>query len=195
MLRSISKISALSLLILLLTEGSHAQYGIKVDKKYVDSFDFRKYKTFLVSKDYEIHFIGKTILPDKRFTPDSSQMVATELAMRTQYYKATARRLDSLTLATNNHFGDTTDHNSVRDDNEYISKSLESFKRKQLKDLAKYDRYMFGYYDNINEPIILILFDPHKIKYYTISGESFIVNLPLLYYNSKTQILSQSVFD
>ncbi len=75
---------------------------------------------------------------------------------------------------------------------------LKKFRRKTIlaasqktvdRDILKYDRYYFGFINQNGDRWIYIMFDPHKIKYYNISGERHISNLSPLVYNLATKKL------
>lgn len=169
-----------------------AQNTFQVDKKYLDSVSFNDYKSFIVSKNFDINFIGRRISIDKRFTPDTFQLRETEQAIKKQYYDARVRQLDSQ-WAQMELYKESYDWNlAVKQHKKQRQKSMKAFQKQQKNDLDKYDRFLFGYLTDLGESIVLIRFDPHKIKYFTIAGEQHLSNLPIMTYNLKTKILSLS---
>jgi hypothetical protein len=178
-----------------LTLYSQAQKTFSIDKNHLDSLAFGKYKSYIVSNSFDINFIGRQIPIDKRFTPDTSQIGLTEKAIRTQYYNARVRQLDSQWQQMKE-YKDSYDWKlAVKQHKRSRPKMLANFKKQQQKDLDNYDRYFYGYINDIGEQIILIQFDPHVITYFTIADEQHINNLPLMVYNTKTKILSLSGWD
>jgi hypothetical protein len=167
-----------------------AQRTFQIDKSYLDSMSFTGYKSFIVSKKFDINFIGRKIPVDERFNLDTVQIKLTETAIETQYVNANVRQLDSQ-WAQMKSYKEAYDWDlAVKQHKEQRPKMLKAFKKVQQNDLHKYDRYLFGYLNDLGENIVLIRFDPHKIKYFTIAGEQHVSNLPIMTYNLKTKILS-----
>ncbi|HYH16001.1 MAG TPA: hypothetical protein VD794_12305 [Flavisolibacter sp.] len=192
MLRAVCKILVSIFLIVCVAHQAAAQKTFYIEKAYLDSFDFGRYKSYVVSKNNELNFIGRKVPLEMRFTPDTAQIAAAEHAIKTQYYKARVQQLDSQWMQMER-FRDAYDWEvAVKQREESRPKMLAAFKKQQQKELEKYDRYYYGYVNEDGEPIVLIQFDPHKIKYFTIAGERHISNLPTLVYNTKTQKLSLS---
>ena len=167
-----------------------AQKTFQVDRKYLDSVSFDTYKSYIVSKDFDIDFIGRQISGDNRFTLDTTQLILTEQAIRTQYYSASVRQLDSQWTQMESDKESYDWELAVKQRQEQRPKMLKTFQKQQDNDLDNYDRYLFGYFNNLGESIVLIRFDPHKIKYFTIADEQHVSNLPVMTYNLKTNILS-----
>ena len=114
----------------------------------------------------------------------------TEQAIRTQYYSASVRQLDSQWTQMESDKESYDWELAVKQRQEQRPKMLKTFQKQQDNDLDNYDRYLFGYFNNLGESIVLIRFDPHKIKYFTIADEQHVSNLPVMTYNLKTNILS-----
>ena len=114
----------------------------------------------------------------------------TEQAIRTQYYSASVRQLDSQWTQMESDKESYDWELAVKQHQEQRPKMLKTFQKQQDNDLDNYDRYLFGYFNNLGESIVLIRFDPHKIKYFTIADEQHVSNLPVMTYNLKTNILS-----
>lgn len=170
----------------------NAQNTFQIDKSYLDSTSFGKYKTFIVSENFDINFIGRQIPAHRRFTLDTAQLNLTEQAIKTEYYNASVRQLDRQ-WAQMETYKESYDWDlAMKQHKKQRPKMLKAFKKEQKSDLGNYDRYLFGYSNDLNEQIVLIRFDPHKIKYFTIADEQHISNLPIMTYNLNTKILSLS---
>ena len=169
---------------------SFAQKTFHVDTSYLDTVIVRNYKTFIVSKDFDIDFIGRHIPSNDRFTPDKFEAIAADNAIQTQYANAALRQLDK---QYNNisAYADTAEWQSAF--NSY-QKQRPKIIRRQQKDQRKkiqtFNRYLCGYRNADAEKLILIRFDPHKIKHYTIAGETFVDVLTIMVYNINRNILS-----
>lgn len=167
-----------------------AQRTFQIDKSYLDSMSFTGYKSFIVLKYFDINFIGRKIPIEVRFNLDTVQIKLTETAIKTQYVNANVRQLDSQWAQMKSNKEAYDWDLAVKQHKEQRPKMLKAFKKVQQNDLDKYDRYLFGYLNDLGENIVLIRFDPHKIKYFTIADEQHISNLPIMTYNLKTKILS-----
>ena len=73
----------------------NAQNTFQIDKSYLDSTSFDKYKTFIVSENFDIDFIGRQIPAHRRFTIDAAQLNLIEQAIKTEYYTARVKQIDS----------------------------------------------------------------------------------------------------
>jgi len=170
----------------------NAQNTFQIDKSYLDSTSFDKYKTFIVSENFDIDFIGRQIPAHRRFTIDAAQLNLIEQAIKTEYYTARVKQIDSQ-WAQMETYKESYDWDlAMKQRTKQRPKMLKAFKKEQKSDLGNYDRYLFGYSNELNEQIVLIRFDPHKIKYFTIADEQHISNLPIMTYNLNTKILSLS---
>jgi hypothetical protein len=173
-----------------LTLPSRAQKTFTIDKAFLDSINFGKYKTFLVSKNFDINFIGKGISKEKRFKVDSSQLTLTEKAIKTQYYDANMRQFDSSLQWMKKH-KEFYDWDLVVKENKESKRKLEPvYQKQQQQGFDNYDRYLFGFINDSGQKIILIRFDPHTIKYFIAGGEGHISNLPPMVYNIQTRLLT-----
>ena len=169
-----------------------AQNTFQIDKSYLDSSSFDKYKTFIVSENFDIDFIGRQIPDHRRFTIDAAQLNLIEQAIKTEYYNARVRQLDRQWAQIESHQESYDWGLAMKQHKKQRLKTLKAFKKEQKSDLGNYDRYLFGYLNDLNEQVVLIRFDPHKIKYFTIADEQHISNLPIMTYNLKTKVLSLS---
>lgn len=164
---------------------SFGQRTFYINKNEVGSLVYQKFKVFLVSNNVEIDFVGRKISASKRFIIDTLQAKEVELAIEQQYKDACMRQL----YRQYNDKKWYNDSSEWKKSVQYYKKHEAKFEKASLKDqqerLHKYDRYFWGYFNDYNEKIIRIRFDPHKIKWYTIpgTGESHINVLTILVYN------------
>lgn len=180
----------LTFLIFLFSSVCLSQQTFHIDNSFIDTIEFKKYKTFIVSKDVDITFIGRSIPYSDRFTPDTSEARAADNAIQTQYAKAALQQLDK---QYNNisAYADTVEWQSAY--NTYQKrrpKIIQRLQKDQKNKIQTFDRYFWGYRNAVNEKLILIRFDPHKLKHYTISGETFVDVLTIMVYNVNTDKLS-----
>ncbi len=165
-----------------------SQKTFSVDRHFLDTLSFDNYKVFIVSKQADINFIGKNIPENKRFTPDTVEAKETNKAIQTDYASARERQLKKQIKADN--FSDSADwRKAVQNYKEHKDKLFRTFETEQKKKIQNFDRYFWGYYNDDNQRLILIRFDPHKIKHYTIASESFIDTLTIMVYNLETKTL------
>jgi hypothetical protein len=90
---------------------------------------------------------------------------------------------------------DSTEIEKAKRTYESSYKRIESnAKKDSKKKIINYDRYLFGYLNSDNEKLILMRFDPHKIKYYSLpgTGESNIDVLAIFVLNLDKKELSMS---
>ena len=174
----------------LIAATSFAQKTFHIDASLLDTIEFKKYKSFIVSKESDINFIGKQISSNARFTPDKSEAIATDKAIETQYANAALRQLDK----QYSNIGDNADtvewQKAYNRYQESRPKIIEQQQKDQKNKIQSFDRYFWGYRNTDNEKLILIRFDPHKIRHYEIAGESVVDVLVLLIYNVNRNILS-----
>ena len=174
----------------LISATSFAQKTFQIDTSFLSIIEFEKYKLFIVSKDFDIDFIGRQISYNDRFTPDKSDAIATDNAIQTQYANAALRQLDKQhdNIST---YTDTAEWQKAY--NRYQEQRPKIIKRQQNDQKSKiqtFDRYFWGYRNADNEKLILIRFDPHEIRHYTIAGETFVDVLTIMVYNVNKNILS-----
>lgn len=174
----------------LISATSFAQKTFHIDTSFLDTIEFKKYKTYIVSKDFDINFIDRQIPYNDRFTPDKSEAIAADNAIQTQYASAALRQLDK---QYNNipSYADTAEWQKAY--NIYQEKRPKIIQRQQKDQKNKiqmFDRYFWGYRNGDNEKLILIRFDPHKIRHYTIAGESFVDVLTIMVYNLNRNTLN-----
>lgn len=180
----------LTFLTLLISTVCFPQKTFHVDSSFLDTIEFKKYKAFIVSKDFDINFIGRRIPYTDRFTPDKSEATAADSAIQTQYASAALQQLDK---QYNNisAYADTAEWQSAyKTYQERRPKIIQQQQKDQKNKIKTFDRYFWGYRNADNEKLILIRFDPHKIRNYTIAGESFVDVLTIMVYNIKTNKLS-----
>jgi hypothetical protein len=158
------------------------------DSARLDTVRLNRYKVFFVHPDIEYKVSSKQV---NLFIIDTSFHNEIENAIRTQYVSAQSKYLD---LEENMK---PYPHRSM-DTTKLTEDGLKQLRRKSIlaaarktvdKDIYKYDRYYFGYITQTGDKWVYILFDPHKIKRYKMSGESHIKNLPTLVYNVLTKQL------
>ncbi|MDP3393045.1 hypothetical protein [Sediminibacterium sp.] len=180
----------LTFLTFLISVFCFAQKTFRVDTSFLDTIEFKKYKGFIVSKDFDINFIGKQISQNDRFTPEKSDAIAADNAIQTQYANAALRQLDK----QNNNiptFADTAEwEKAFKIYQERRPKIIRRKHKDQKNKIQTFDRYFWGYRNADNEKLILIRFDPHKIRHYTIAGETFADVLTIMVYNINRNILS-----
>lgn len=178
----------LTFLALAITTTSLAQKTFQVDTLFLDTLTYPKYKVFIASKDLDINFIGKKIPAVNRFTPEIAEAQAANNAIQTQYADAAIHQLDK-----QNNDSDTAEQQvALKKYKDRRPKIMHWLRQDQKNKIQNFDRYFWGYRNVDNERLILIRFDPHKIRHYTIpgSGESFIDVLTIMVYNIDRNILS-----
>ena len=169
-----------------------AQKTFRVETSFLDTIEFKKYKAFIVSKDFDINFIGRQISQYDRFTPEKSEASAADNAIQTQYANAALRQLDKQynNIPT---YADKAEWERAY--NIYQARRLKIIQRQQKDQKNKiqtFDRYFWGFRNADNEKLILIRFDPHKIRHYTIAGETFVDVDTIMIYNINRNILSHA---
>lgn len=147
-----------------------------------------------MSKELDINFIGRRIPYANRFTPNASEAASADNAIQTQYAKAALQQLDK---QYNNIsvYADTAEwqiaYSTYQERRPKIIKRQQKHQKKKIK---TFDRYFWGYRNADNEKLILIRFDPHKIRHYSISGETFVDVLTIMVYNVNTDELSYAAW-
>jgi hypothetical protein len=175
---------------LLFSSVCFSQKTFHVDTSFLDTIEFKKYKVFVVSKDLDINFIGRRIPYADRFTPDTLEATSADNAIQTQYAKAALQQLDK---QYNNIsvYADTVEwQRAYKTYQERRPKIIKRQQKDQKNKIQSFDRYFWGYRNADNEKLILIMFDPHKIRHYSISGETFVDVLTIMVYNVNTDKLS-----
>ena len=169
-----------------------AQKTFHVDTSYLSTVDYQKYKVFIVLKDFDINFIGRQIPMSDRFTPDISEAKAANNAIQTQYADVEIHQLDKQ-YKNASVYADTTEWKTALDTyKKRRPKIVYRLRQDQTNKIQNFDRYFWGYRNADNEKIILIRFDPHKIKHYSIAGETFVDVLTIMVYNIDKNILSDA---
>lgn len=169
---------------------SFAQKTLHIDSSFLDTIEFKKYKTFIVSKDFDIDFIGRQISYNNRFTPDKSEAIAADNAIQTQYANAALRQWDKQFYNFSAHTDTIEWQRAYNTYQESRPKIIQRQQKDQKNKIQTFDRYFWGYRNADNEKLILIRFDPHKIRHYTIAGETFVDVLTIMIYNINKNILS-----
>jgi hypothetical protein len=169
-----------------------AQKTFLIDTSFLDTIEFKRYRVFIASKDLDINFIGKEISSNDRFTPEKFEALAADHAIQTQYVKASLQQLDKQ-YKNISAYNDSSEWKS--DNNAYQNwrpKFIHRRQKDQKNKIQSFDRYFFGYRNADNEKLILIRFDPHKIRHYTISGERLVDVLTIMVYNINKNTLSDA---
>ncbi|MEO7047473.1 MAG: hypothetical protein ABI091_19370 [Ferruginibacter sp.] len=181
----IDKIGFIAFLYLsLLVTTTSAQNTFKIESKYISrTLDFNKYKALIITDKFEIDFYGNKLTGKPRFTPDSNEGEKTNKAIQTRYAETVIRQVE------NQYKNKTPGEGNIWNNNQK-TKFIRMVSDDQKHKIQKFDRYFFGYINSDNEKLILIRFDPHSIKHYTISGETFVDVLTILIYNVDRNILS-----
>jgi len=180
----------LTFLTFLISAICFAQKTFHVDTSFLDTIEFKNYKAFLVSKDFDINFIGRQISYSDRFTPDNSEAIAADNAIQTQYANAALRQLDKQYNNISVYAYTAEWQSAYKTYQERRPKIIQQQQKDQKNKIQTFDRYFWGYLNADNEKLILIRFDPHKIRHYTIAGESFVDVLTIMIYNINTNKLS-----
>lgn len=176
-------------MILLTGRGIIAQKTFRIDPSFLDTIHYNKYKAFIVSEEVDINFIGKKISRSDRFTPTISEAKAADNAVQTQYADAAINQLDKQ-YRRGDFYGDTAGWaKAFQSYQQQRSKMMLREQRGQKKKVEKFNRYFWGYRNADNERLILIRFDPHKIRHVTMSGERHIVGLAIMVYNIDKNVL------
>lgn len=170
------------------------QKTFQINKNETDSIDLKDYKIFSVSESVAIDFIGRQIPKARRFKLTKDLSIAADNLFREQYVEAS---IDQYAKQLN---GQDQFKNSVeikRDKLLYqktYKRIVRNAKKDQLKKIKKYDRYFFGYLNGQNEKLVLMRFDPHKIRYHLIpsAGESQIDVLTIYIVNLDKKKLSMA---
>lgn len=182
----------LTFLALAITTTSLAQKTFQVDTLFLDTLTYPKYKVFIASKDLDINFIGKKIPAVNRFTPEIAEAQAANNAIQTQYADAAIYQLDKQNNQAS-FYSDTSEQQAaLKKYKERRPKIMHRLYQDQKNKIQNFDRYFWGYRNEDNERLILIRFDPHKIRHYIIpgSGETLIDVLTIMVYNIDRNVLS-----
>ena len=184
-------------LVIILTLVNFSVFGqrtFSIDKSQTDSVQVKDYKIYSVSENIDINFIGRQIPKTKRYKPTKEESITADNLFREQYAKAC---VDQYYKQFHNPdlYDDPNEIEKAKITYENSYKRIESNAKKDLKKkILNYDRYFFGYINVDNEKLILIRFDPHKIKYYSLpgTGESHIDVLTIYVLNLDKKELSMS---
>jgi hypothetical protein len=158
------------------------------DSAKFDTVRLKRYKVLIVHPNIKYKVSSRQINLIKIDTTLNNEI---ENAILTQYVSAQSKYLDIEEDMK------PYPHQSM-DTTKLTDAGLKQLRRKNIlaaaqrtveKDIYKYDRYYFGYVNQTGDRWVYILFDPHKIKRYKMSGESHIKNLPTLVYNILTKQL------
>lgn len=182
------------LVMLFICVNCSGQKTFEINKAGTDSIQLESYKIFSVSKDIDINFIGKQIPQSKRFTPTKEDAIIADQIFKEQYVRANTDQYYKQFHDPNRYHSNNQPEKSEKiyqnTNNRIESKAKKDLRRK----LKKYDRYFFGYRNLDNEKLILMRFDPHKIKFYSLpgTGESHIDVLTIYVLNMDKKKLSMS---
>ena len=158
------------------------------DSTKLDTIKYRNHKIFFVHANID-YKVSQT--QTQLFNIDTTIYNEVEKAIIDQYVSANSKYLD-LEEAENPY-----PHQSM-DTTKLTTEDLKKLRRKNIlaasqktvdKDILRYDRYYFGFINQHGDKWIYIMFDPHKIEYFDMSGERHISNLSPLVYNLTTKEL------
>lgn len=184
------------LLLTLINFSSFGQRTFEINKNETDSIELKNYKIFSVSETVDINFIGREIPKSIRFKLTKEESITADNLFREQYVKA---NIDQYYKQFHDpeQFDNSEELERAKSTYQQTYKKIESnAKRDQLKKIKQYDRYFFGYLNSDNEKLVLMRFDPQKIKYFSIpgTGESHIDVLTIYILNLDKQVLSMAGF-
>ena len=186
-------------LIFLLTLISFSSYGqrtFEINKNETDSIELKDYKIFSVSETVDINFIGQEIPKSRRLKLTKEESITADNLFREQYVKVNVDQYYKQ-FHDSKQFDNTEELERAKSTYQKTYKRIErNAKRDQSKKIKKYDRYFFGYLNADNEKLVLMRFDPLKIKYFSIpgTGESHIDVLTIYILNLDKQVLSMTGF-
>lgn len=148
----------------------------------------------MASANAEINFIGKKILDSKRILITNEQALIADKEFSNQFVMASLQQYSRQQKQSEKYL----DSLEIKKEKIKYEKTIKNIKRNLIKDqetkIQGYDRYFFGYLNEDGEKLILMRFDPHKLKYYSIpgTGESHLDVLTIFVYNIDKNILSLS---
>ncbi|HEX2533082.1 MAG TPA: hypothetical protein VHK69_05075 [Chitinophagaceae bacterium] len=167
----------------------NAQRTFHVNREQLTALDFGQYTCYLIDTSFDLKRISRQIRLSGKFLPDSAQIAEAEKALKMQYYSVRVQALDQEWEETRKTLDKSERKIAARQRRKSRPALLASFKRIQEQELAQYDRYYYGYVTEGGERLLLILFDPHQITYFTIANETHISNLPAMFYTIDSQEL------
>jgi hypothetical protein len=176
----------------LLSLNSFGQRTFVIDKGETDSIQFKDYKIFLASDNVVIDFLEREISKSNRFELTRDEAIKADKEFRQQYVDANLSQYYKQLSHTKEPLDSTAIENLKRANKRLIRKIERNALQYQRKRIDKYDRYFFGYSNADNDKLILMRFDPQKIRYYSISSESFIDVLTIYVLNLDKNILSMA---
>jgi hypothetical protein len=172
------------------------QRTFEINKNETDSIELKDYKIFSVSETVDINFIGREIPKSLRFKLTKEESINADNLFREQYVKANVDQYYKQ-FHDPKQFDNSKELEIAKSTYQQTHKRIENnAKRDQLKKIKKYDRYFFGYLNADNEKLVLMRFDPQKIKYFSIHGtsESHIDVLTIYILNLDKRVLSMAGF-
>jgi hypothetical protein len=180
----------------LISFSSFGQRTFEINKNETDSIELKDYKIFSVSETVDINFIGREIPKSLRFKLTKEESINADNLFREQYVKA---HVDQYYKQFHDpeQFDNSKELEIAKSTYQQTHKRIENnAKRDQLKKIKTYDRYFFGYLNADNEKLVLMRFDPQKIKYFSIpgTGESHIDVLTIYILNLDKRVLSMAGF-
>jgi hypothetical protein len=184
-------------LIILLTISHFSAIGQRtftINKNETDSIELRSYKIFSASENLEINFVGQQASLSTRFRLTRDEAITADKQFCEQYVSANMRQYYKQLNDPRQFY----DSGALTQSKLYYKQSSRDFEKKvtkeQRKRIKNYDRYFYGYFNTDNEKLILMRFDPHKNRYYTIpgTGERHLDVLTIYVLNFDKNILSAS---
>jgi hypothetical protein len=182
----------LVIILTLINFSAFGQSTFLIDKSQTDSIQLKDYKIYSASENIDINFIGRQIPKSKRFKPTKNESITADNLFKEQYVKACVDQYYKQ-FHDPHLYDDSTEIEKAKGTYEKSYRRIESnAKRDSKKKIVNYDRYFFGFINSDNEKLILMRFDPHKIKYFSIpgTGESHIDVLTIYVLNLDKRDLS-----
>lgn len=182
----------LTIFLIILNLSAFAQKTFNINKNDKDSITLKDYKIFSVSANVAIDFIGKKIPKSKRYHLTKEDIIIADNEFRKQYIKASIQQYYKQQNDPEL-FSDSSDLTTAK---LHYSQTIKKFIRNVTKDqknkIENYDRYFYGYLNDDNERLVLMRFDPHKIRYFSVpgAGESLMDVLTIYILNLNTNELS-----
>jgi len=194
MKRHRSTIIAIFIFLAMFSIDSFGQNTFTINKTEVDSIQLKYYKIFLASENVEVNFIGGQIPKSKRFKLTKEQAMKADTEFKNQYVKAGMQQYYKQSNDPER-FEDSLDLERAKASyKQTVGKFENNITRDQRKKIKNYDRYFFGYFNEDNERLVLMRFDPHKIKFFSVpgAGESLVDVLTIYVFNIDRNILSMA---
>lgn len=181
---------SVAIFLLFVMADCRAQKTFRLDSPYIAIVKTKPYKVVVVSKDDANHFTSKPIANSDRYTPSETEAIAVDNAIQWQWADAVLRQTDKQNGKMPAHADSTQWNKNVENYQRLRAGIIKQQQKDQRKKIQHFDRYLWGYLNADGEKLIIIKFDPHKIRHYSISGETFVDVLYLMVYNINRNILS-----